>query len=300
MTVLSGIVPVFMIIGLGVFARRMGWVDEPFVIQLNRVIYLLAIPALLVRLIGRAELGESLSGPLVAACAAATLVVGIVTWLGALWCGSVPARRGVLVQAAVRGNLAFIGFPIILATGGEGALRLAAVTAAVLIPFQNLVSIVALAAGRSGRPATFVRLLLLNPVVLGVCGGVLWSVSGWSGWLWFNSFLDILSGLALPGALLAVGAQLQIEGLRADLRPAVVVAALKLGAVPALGWLALSLAEVDAGSLLVGVFLLAAPTAVVSAAIAQEMGGDAELARATIVASSLASFPSYIVWALLV
>jgi len=142
--------------------------------------------------------------------------------------------------------------------------------------------------------------LLLNPVVLGVCGGVLWSVSGWSGWLWFNSFLDILSGLALPGALLAVGAQLQIEGLRADLRPAVVVAALKLGAVPALGWLALSLAEVDAGSLLVGVFLLAAPTAVVSAAIAQEMGGDAELARATIVASSLASFPSYIVWALLV
>lgn len=300
MTVLSGIVPVFMIIGLGVFARRMGWVDEPFVIQLNRVIYLLAIPALLVRLIGRAELGESLSGPLVAACAAATLVVGIVTWLGALWGGSVPARRGVLVQAAVRGNLAFIGFPIILATGGEGALRLAAVTAAVLIPFQNLVSIVALAAGRSGRPATFVRLLLLNPVVLGVCGGVLWSVSGWSGWLWFNSFLDILSGLALPGALLAVGAQLQIEGLRADLRPAVVVAALKLGAVPALGWLALSLAEVDAGSLLVGVFLLAAPTAVVSAAIAQEMGGDAELARATIVASSLASFPSYIVWALLV
>lgn len=300
MTVLSGIVPVFMIIGLGVFARRMGWVDEPFVIQLNRVIYLLAIPALLVRLIGRAELGESLSGPLVAACAAATLVVGIVTWLGALWGGSVPARRGVLVQAAVRGNLAFIGFPIILATGGEGALRLAAVTAAVLIPFQNLVSIVALAAGRSGRPATFVRVLLLNPVVLGVCGGVLWSVSGWSGWLWFNSFLDILSGLALPGALLAVGAQLQIEGLRADLRPAVVVAALKLGAVPALGWLALSLAEVDAGSLLVGVFLLAAPTAVVSAAIAQEMGGDAELARATIVASSLASFPSYIVWALLV
>ena len=299
MTVLSGIVPVFMIIGLGVFARRMGWVDEPFVIQLNRVIYLLAIPALLVRLIGRAELGESLSGPLVAACAAATLVVGIVTWLGALWCGSVPARRGVLVQAAVRGNLAFIGFPIILATGGEGALRLAAVTAAVLIPFQNLVSIVALAAGRSGRPATFVRLLLLNPVVLGVCGGVLWSVSSWSGWLWFNSFLDILSGLALPGALLAVGAQLQIEGLRVDLRPAVVVAALKLGAVPVLGWLALSLAEVDAGSLLVGVFLLAAPTAVVSAAIAQEMGGDAELARATIVASSLASFPSYIVWALL-
>jgi predicted permease len=297
-TVLSGIVPVFMIIGLGVFARRMGWIDEPFVVQLNRVIYLLAIPALLVHLIGRAELGESLSGPLVLACAAATLVVGVVTWLGALWGGSAPDRRGVLVQAAVRGNLAFIGFPVILATGGESALRLAAVTAAVLIPFQNLVSITALAAGRGGRAATFVRVLLLNPVVLGVCGGVLWSVSGWPGWLWLNSFLDILSGLALPGALLAVGAQLQLEGLRADLRPSVVVAALKLVAVPALGWCALTLLDVDTTGVLVGVFLLAAPTAVVSAAIAQGMGGDADLARAAIVASSLASFPSYIVWAL--
>lgn len=298
MTVLSGIVPVFMIIGLGVFARRMGWIDEPFVVQLNRVIYLLAIPALLVHLIGRAELGESLSGPLVLACAVATLVVGVVTWLGALWGGSAPDRRGVLVQAAVRGNLAFIGFPVILATGGESALRLAAVTAAVLIPFQNLVSITALAAGRGGRAATFVRVLLLNPVVLGVCGGVLWSVSGWPGWLWLNSFLDILSGLALPGALLAVGAQLQLEGLRADLRPSVVVAALKLVAVPALGWCALTLLDVDTTGVLVGVFLLAAPTAVVSAAIAQGMGGDADLARAAIVASSLASFPSYIVWAL--
>jgi predicted permease len=228
----------------------------------------------------------------------ATLVVGVVTWLGALWGGSAPDRRGVLVQAAVRGNLAFIGFPVILATGGESALRLAAVTAAVLIPFQNLVSITALAAGRGGRAATFVRVLLLNPVVLGVCGGVLWSVSGWPGWLWLNSFLDILSGLALPGALLAVGAQLQLEGLRADLRPSVVVAALKLVAVPALGWCALTLLDVDTTGVLVGVFLLAAPTAVVSAAIAQGMGGDADLARAAIVASSLASFPSYIVWAL--
>ena len=298
MTVLSGIVPVFMIIGLGVLARRVGWVDAPFVVQLNRVIYLLAIPALLIRLIGRAELGDSLSGPLVAACTAATLAVGVVTWLGAVWSGSAPDRRGVLVQAAVRGNLAFISFPIILATGGEVALRLAAVTAAVLIPFQNLVSITALAAGRGGRLATFLRVLVLNPVVLGVCGGVLWSVSGWTGWLWLNSFLDILSGLALPGALLAVGAQLQLEGLRADLRPSVVVAALKLVAVPALGWAVLKLLEVDATGVLVGVFLLAAPTAVVSAAIAQGMGGDTDLARAAIVASSLASFPSYIVWAL--
>ena len=56
---------------------------------------------------------------------------------------------------------------------------------------------------------------------------------------------------------------------------------------------------VDSTGTLVGVFLHAAPTAVVSAAIAQGMGGDAELAGAAVVAASLASFPAYIVWALI-
>ena len=49
---------------------------------------------------------------------------------------------------------------------------------------------------------------------------------------------------------------------------------------------------------MVGVFLMAAPTSVVSAAIAQGMGGDAELAGAIVVVTSLASFASYILWAL--
>jgi predicted permease len=51
---------------------------------------------------------------------------------------------------------------------------------------------------------------------------------------------------------------------------------------------------------MVGVFLMAAPTSVVSAAIAQGMGGDAELAGAVVVATSLASFACYILWALVI
>ncbi len=203
-----------------------------------------------------------------------------------------------LVQATTRGNLAYVGFPVILATGGESALRLAAVTAAVLVPLMNLVAVGALAAGKGQSPAAFARVVVVNPVVLGVAGGVLWSLSGWQGWVWLNTFLEILGDLALPGALLALGGQIRLEGLRSDLKATAVAAALKLILLPGIALILLTRLGVDPTGTMVGVFLMAAPTSVVSAAIAQSMGGDAELAGAIVVASSLASFVSYIVWAL--
>lgn len=300
MVVLAGVVPVFAIIALGALARRLGWIDERFVVQLNLVIYNLAIPALLVRLIGRTRLAEGLFGPVVEACLGATLVVGVVAWAVSAVRRAPPARRGVVVQAATRGNLAYVAFPVILAAGGEPALGLAAVTSAVLIPFQNLISIGALAAGRGGSHASFARTLLLNPVVLGVAGGLLWSLSGWGGWSWLNSFLDILGGLAMPGALLALGGQLRLERLRNDLRAAAFSTALKLVVCPALGYAALRWLEVDPQGLMVGTLLLAAPTAVASLAVAQGLDGDMDLAAAAVMASSLASFPAFILWGFLV
>lgn len=299
MVVVRGILPVFMIIALGTLARRQGWMDERFIGQLNRLIYLLAIPALLLRIIGRSDLSGSLSLPLVTACVAATTAVGLAVWLAVAVRGVRRDRRGVLVQAATRGNLAYVGFPVILATGGESALRLAAVTAAVLIPFQNLLSIAALAAGETRDLTRFARVLVLNPVVLGVAGGILWSLSAWPGWVWLNTFLDILGDLALPGALLALGGQIHLDGLRADLRATAVSTTCKLLLLPATGFAMLTALGVHDTALMVGVFLLAAPTAVVSAAIAQSMGGDGELASAAVITASLASFPAYILWGLM-
>jgi hypothetical protein len=297
--VLAGVVPVFAIIALGALARRRGWIDERFVTQLNLVIYHLAIPALLLRLIGRTPLEGGLFGPVVKATTLATAATALVAWVVVLGRRETPARRGVVVQAAVRGNLAYVAFPLILAAGGEGALRLAAVTAAVLIPFQNLISIAALAAGRSASAAGFLRVLVLNPVVLGVSGGLLWSLSGWAGWTWLNTFLDILGDLAMPGALLALGGQLRLQRLRADLRATALSTLLKLVLCPAAGFAALHWLGVDPLGVMVGTLLLAAPTAVASLAVAQGMDGDLDLAGAAVMATSLASFPAFVAWGLL-
>ena len=58
--------------------------------------------------------------------------------------------------------------------------------------------------------------------------------------------------------------------------------------------------HVEGIPLTVGLFLLAAPTAVASTAVAQEMNGDIDLAGACVMASSMLSFPVYLLWGLLI
>ena len=297
MAVLDGVIPVFLLVGLGALARRLGWAGDRFVTDLNRIIYWFAIPALLLRLLGRAHLGTAFSPGTVAACVAATLAAGLLAL--ALWWREPGPRRGVMVQAAVRGNLVYMGFPVIFAASGTEGLTVAAVTAAVLIPFQNVLAVVALLGSARRTLREMLVLLLLNPVVLGVAGGLLWAWWGGEAWTWLDTFLRLLGNIAMPGALLAMGAQLEAGMLRANGRPALGVSVLKVAVAPAVALRLMTLLGVGGLPRLVGVLLMAAPTAVASTAVAQELGGDLDLAGACVMAASLASFPAYIVWGLL-
>ncbi len=299
MAILSGIVPVFLLIGLGALARRLGWADDRFVRDLNRVIFWFAIPALLLRLLGKADLVIRGAGEMIGVVVAATAATGLLALVYAWIRRENPSRLGVIVQAAIRGNLVYVGFPVIFAAGGETALTLAAVTAAVLIPFQNLLAVAALlrAGSRSGFDAF--KAVLLNPVVLGVAGGLIWNRLGWAPWAWLDNFLHLLGNIAMPGALLALGAQMDLDRLRRSTEAVSVATTLKLAVTPALGLAMMHFLGIDGEAALVGILLLASPTAIASTAVAQEMGGDLDLAGACVMAASLAAFPAYLFWGMM-
>ena len=298
MTVLNGVVPVFLLVAVGALARRLGWMDRPFSRQLNRVIYYLAVPALLLRLLG-VEREGSVSLEVIAAVAITTLLVGAAGSLLAAALRLPRKRFGVLVQASVRGNLVFMAFPVIYAAGGDRALSLAALLAAVLIPVQNLIAVGALGAASGYRGWRLATLVVLNPIVLGVAAGVAWGAAGLVAPRWLDTFLELLGSIAMPGALLTVGAQLEVAGLRARIGESLAAAALKLGLSPALGLVALTLLGIGGTERLVALLLLAAPTAVASTVVAQEMGGDVEYAGALVMTSTLCAFPAFILWGLI-
>ncbi len=302
MTVLSGLVPVFLILALGVAARQWGLLGESAAVGLNRLVANLALPALLVVKIGTSRLDTSFSAPLVAGTVLVTVLTTVVGLaVAGIW--RLPrAQRGVLAQAGMRGNLAYVAFPVVLATLGDAALSQAAVTAAVLIPVMNLLAVGVLEVNRGEASAGVTALaarVLANPLVLAALAGLILAGAHWQPWAWLRSTLEILADFALPGALLALGAELQLRRWRGVWRPTAVASVLKLVVLPAVGWWVLRAFGVGGVSFSVGLLLLAAPTAVASYPVAAELGGDTDLAGSCVVVTTVGAFAAYVGWALL-
>ena len=301
MTVLSGLIPVFALLALGVAVRRVGLLSADAASGLNRLVANVALPALLLLKVGTSTLEENLSSVLMAACAGVIVAVaGGAWWIAAAW--RLPRRQlGVFAQAATRGNLAYVGFPVILAAYGDAGLRLAAVTAATLFPLMNFLGVAALEAARGERESLGRLLLrvLRNPLVASSLLGLGLAAAGWRPWQWLGSTLQILSDFALPGALLALGAQLRFEAWHGLWKPAVAVTALKVAVQPVLALFALRALGVAPLEVAVGVLLMAAPTAIASYPVAAELGGDTDLAGACVVATTIAALPAYSILSLL-
>ena len=297
---MAGLIPVFLLLLTGILARRWGLLDDSSANGLNRLVANLALPAMLIAKVGTSPLAESLSWRLMAVtCGLATVVGGLALLLTRSW-RLAPAQRGVLAQAALRGNVAYVSFPIVLAAYGDGGLRLAAVTSAALIPTMNLVSVLILEMHRGEHQslARLTRRVLINPLVLATLIGLGGAALHWQPWKWLADSLRILGEFALPGALLALGAQLKRRSARGLWRPTSVAVLLKMAVLPVLGLWVLRFVGASPLETAVGVLIMAAPTAVASYPVAADLGGDTDLAGTCILVSTIVAFPAYFLWSL--
>ena len=298
MTLLAGLVPVFLLIALGMAARRFGMLNKAAADGLNGLVANFALPALFVIKVGGSPLESALSPRTMLVTVAVTAVATVAGLAVARWRGLPGAQRGVFAQAAMRGNVVYFTFPLILATYGDAGLRLAAVTSTVLIPAMNLLAVAVLEAYRpsgSSRVPVAVR-VLGNPMVVGALLGLALAAAHWKPWGWLAASLNALADLAFPGALLALGAELEFGRLAALWRPLAAVSAIKLVAMPALGWWLLHRLGAAPLECAIGVLLLAAPTAVASNSVAADLGGDTDLAGACVLATTVLSVATYIGW----
>jgi predicted permease len=101
--------------------------------------------------------------------------------------------------------------------------------------------------------------------------------------------LDAVSELALPAALLCVGASLPLDARPSDLETTGAVVGLKLGLMPILAWATFSRLSVASATLVAAVVMLAMPTAVSTFVYAGEFGGDDGFASTNVFATFVGS-----------
>ncbi len=296
--VLSSVLPVCLLVLLGAALRQTRFLPEAFFAQLNRLGFWLLLPALLFCTIATAPAaagGAGLRvGLVLCACAVGITLAG---WLAARLLRLPEGSARALMQAAMRGNLAYTALPVLLYTFGEGsaAAAAAAMALAPTIPFYNFLAVLILTHTDGStwqvRTARAAGAVLRNPLILGCGLGLLVLKSGFA--LPEAGFraVDALGRAALPCALLALGAGLTPAALRASVRPALVATALKLLGMPALGYLVARAAGFSGETMLITLLYLASPCAVTSYVMADQMGADKELAGSAIALSTLLCLP---------
>jgi len=297
--ILNAILPIFSIILLGFILKWKNIIDDAFARTANLIVFNIGIPAMLLAQIARAPFSENFNlGAVV--CTLGSLCIVLLLSMLAVRALSVHAgRRGTFLQNSIHGNIGYMAYAIAYYAIGEASFARMAILSSFLIAGQNLVSVWALTScgpearvnGRKWWPV--VRNTIQNPIVLTIGVAIVLGTLGLKIPGPLSKGLDILSGMALPTALLLIGASLSFGTLKSMAAEIVAIGTFKLLALPLVGYSLMLLSKVPGPLILPGVILLASPPATISYVMATELGGDPELAASSVSVLTLVSALSY-------
>jgi hypothetical protein len=301
MNIINTIIPVFSIITLGWFVRFKGFIQPEFLGPANRLVYYLAIPAMIFHAIAKASLKANFDATVLLITLLSVLAVFTVAWCVGLFWGIRQGALGTFIQASFHGNLGYIGLAVAYySLGNDGFVR-ASIIAGFTMILQNFLAVVALQWNSDDNSApenkgAVVLRVLGNPVILSAFAGILFSFSGLRLPLVMDRSLKILSGLALPMALLLIGASLSFKLMQAKIFQLFSSSFLKLILLPGLGVILYRLFHIDPQGYLPGLILLSSPTATLTYIMAKEMNGDEDFAVAALSICTMLSAVTFSLW----
>lgn len=297
--VLNTLAPVFLLITVGALLQRGSVFSAGFLKEANRLTYLVGLPALLFSELARSFHGIAIAGGMLETAAIVTALAIGVAYLAARTLRVPGPAVGTLVQGAFRGNLAFVGLPVIFAMpevtlpGGVSSRVAAVVVIAPMMVVYNFMAIVVLLLSqhRLGwamlRP--FLRQLLTTPPLIAILAGIGVGLAGWTLPAAVDKAFVALGEMALPLGLLGVGGSLVTVPRGAGGSAAWGAALIKTTLAPAFAWAVAHTLGLGALETKIVMIFMATPTAIVSYPFALELKGDEAIAAGTIVRSTLLS-----------
>lgn len=294
----NAVLPMCLVMALGYGTRRLGWLRREEISTINKIAFRIFLPCLLYYNIYCSDLSGSFD-PLLMAYAVGGVLLTFGLALGyTLLTEKLPERRGVLIQGMFRSNYVFMGIPVATALLGADQLGTVSILIAVIVPLFNMLAVVVLEVfrGQKPKPLHILCQIAKNPLVIGSVLGILTLVAGIRLPHILEQTIQSVSAIASPLQLFLLGAFFQFSGLKTYRRELVTVSIAKLIVSPGLflGLGALLGFRGVAFVSLIGIF--ASPTAVNSFTMAQQMGGDAELAGDIVVTTSAASILTMFLW----
>ena len=276
----------------------LGLADEDFMKRLNKVIFQAFFPILMFNNLYSIPEGMTLNLRLVA------VAIISVLFLQAVLLAVVPRlvkeneRRGVIIQAIYRSNFVLFGIPLATSVFGEEGTLLATMMVAIVIPVYNITAVVILELFRGGKVPVFVLIknILKNPMIRGALMGFIFHMLGIKLPVSVEGPIKQFANLTTPLALFVLGGTLHFNAIGGNLKYVVPSMTVKMVILPAVILAVATLLGFSGVERFVYFEMYATPVATASYAMAQNMGGDGELAGQFVVLSTVASVVTIFLW----
>ena len=274
------IMPIFIMMVLGYVLKRVNVFDNDSIKKLNKSVFKAFLPALIFYNVYTSKIADVFNPKLILYSIISIIVVAILAFIVVFFSEKDNAKRGVLIQGIFRSNFAIFGVPLSISLYGDSITGTASVMIAIVVPLFNILAVVILETFKSGtiNIKNVLKGIITNPLIIASVLGLLALFLN----IRFPEFLENtirdISKASTPLALVALGGSIDFKKVKNNIKQLIIGIAGKLIVVPALILSFGILLGFRNEELAILISLSASPVAVSSFTMAQQMGGDSDLA----------------------
>lgn len=290
---LNATIPLFLLIALGFFLRKVKVLDEPFLKTANKFNFKLTLPMLLFVDLSSTDFRETFDLKFLLFCAAATSIAFWGTWALAKVFVKDRSVRGEFVQACYRSSAAVMGLALIQNIYGSSGM--AGMMMLGCVPLYNVYAVIVLQAesptaekgSGKGRVKKALIGIVTNPIVIGIVLGLASSLIGIQYPTIIQKALDYVARLATPLALICIGAEFSFSNAFKKIRYSAIAATVKIILLPVV-FTTIAIAMGYRMEKLVAIFImLAGPTTPSCFIMAKQYGFEGTVTSSTVVLTTL-------------
>ncbi len=288
---LNTVLPLFIMMLLGYIVKLAGILNDTSAKQVNKLIFKTFLPLLVFKNVYDSDMAGSFRSNLLVFAVAGVLIAFLVSLVLVLLTEQENARRGVMLQGMFRSNFVLYGIPISMTLFGSEAAGMASILIAVIIPMFNALAVLALEMFNGQRPSLWKVLkgIVTNPLILASIAGIACNYFSFRLPDVVYSTTSTLAAVATPLAFVVLGASMSFGETGRYARPLALTLLVKLITYPAAFLGAAILMGFRGPELAVLLTLFGSPIAVSSFTMAQQLGGDDQLAGQLVIFSSVLS-----------
>lgn len=295
---LNVVLPLFITMSLGYFLKYLNMFDNNTLDTMNNITFKSFLPMLLFYNIYKTDLQGVFNLKLMIFSATCVIALYLILYLIVPLIEKDNKKRGALLQGLFRSNFVIFGIPITESLFGSEKVGVAALLIAVIVPLFNILSVIALETFRGGKP-NFRKIsigIIKNPLIIASCLGILTLLLKIKIPTAIEKTISDVSKIATPLSLILLGASFKFDNIKKYLKQTTIAVVGKTILTPCIILPICIMFGYRGVELTTLMIIFAAPTAISSFTMAQQMDSDSDLAGQIVVFTSAFCVVTVFMW----